>query len=250
MQPEARVGHVGLAVGPKIEDGAPGGAIRDVDRAHRRGAEIGRGGAAEHVADHGHVEVPGIKLDGRDVAGLLVGRVGDRGRRELARRVVAEVGQVAGRAMGDGCAHVGRVVAFHQLHVREGAVRVDVDFLPGRGRGPGIVGIVVGDDVAPARDAEHDRLVHVADDVVLDEIVGGATAQDDAVAVVAEAIVGRVVEVRVAHHGAEGTGQRDVHAADGGVGLHVLDPAVCRVGHVDAAGHLAVVTGIGAALDG
>ena len=144
----------------------------------------------------------------------------------------------------------GRVVALHQFHVGERAVGVDVDFLPGRRSGPGIVGVVVADDVAAARDVEEDGLVHVANDVVLDEIVGGATAQDDAVAIRAESVVGRIVKMAVAHDTAEGPGHRNVHAADGAVGLHVLDPAIGRVRHVDAARHLAVVAGIGAALDG
>src|SRR6185436_14804924 len=159
-------------------------------------------------------------------------------------------GQVPGVAVGDGCAHVGRPVPFHQLHVREGAVGVDVHLLPGGRRRPRVVGVVVADDVAASRHVEQDRLVHVADDVVLDEVIGGAAAEDDAVAVGAEAVVGRVVEVAVAHHGAEGAGQRHVHAADGAVGLDVLHPAVGGVGDLDAAGGLAVVAGVAAAADG
>ena len=119
------------------------------------------------------------------------------------------------------------------------------------GVGPRVVGVVVADDVAAARHVEQDGLVHVADDVVLDQVVGGAAAQDDAVAVARRSRSwpsGGSRLSRTTH--AVGAGQRDVHAADGAVGLHVLDPAVGGVRDVDAARHLAVVAGVGAALDG
>src|SRR5262252_9251292 len=85
------------------------------------------------------VEVP-MPVKRGHVTGLRVGRAIDRWWGKLTRRVVPEVRQVSRVAVGDGGAHVRRVVSFHQLHVREGAMAVDVDLLPSRRRRPGVVG--------------------------------------------------------------------------------------------------------------
>src|SRR5215467_8008559 len=76
---------------------------------------------AKHIAQHVHSNVGPVELERGHVTGLRVGRAIDRWWGKLTRRVVPEVRQVSRVAVGDGGAHVRRVVSFHQLHVREGA---------------------------------------------------------------------------------------------------------------------------------
>src|SRR5262249_14352508 len=127
-----------------------------------------------------------------------------------------------------------------ELHVAERAMAVDGHLLPVV-VGPGVIGIVVADDVPPSAHVHQDRLVHVPGDVVLHQVVRGEAAQDDAVAVGAEAVVRRMVDVLAPDHGGVPGPERDVPPADGPVGLHVLHPAEGGVGDVDTAGGLAVV---------
>ena len=137
-------------------------------------------------------------------------------RRPLARGVVAEVREVAGVAVRGRRAHVRRPVALHELHVREGAVAVDVHLLEAvvvvAVARPRVVRVVVADDVAASRVVEEDGLVHEARDVVLDEVVGRAAREHDAVVVLPEAVAVRVVDVAVAHDAAVRAGEPDGHA--------------------------------------
>src|SRR4029450_14085194 len=101
-----------------------------------------------------------------------------------------------------------------QLHVREGAVTIDVHLLVRSWGRPGGVGVVVGDHVAASGGVEQDGFVHPPHDVVLDEVVRRPAPHDDSVAIRAESIVGGMVDEAVTHHAAVGPGEGDVHAAD------------------------------------
>ena len=68
--------------------------------------------------------------------------------------------------MGNCSSHMRRIVAFHEFHVRKRAVCINVDFLPGGRRSPGIVGIIVADYVATPGHIEQNGLVHVTNDVI------------------------------------------------------------------------------------
>src|SRR5207245_11468509 len=92
-------------------------------------------------------------------------------------------------------------VSLHQLHVGEaGVAHVQRGLLQPRvGAGPGVVDVVVGDDVAAAGGPHGERLVHVIDDVVLDEGVAGVRGEGEAVSAAALDHVGRMVEVAFAY---------------------------------------------------
>src|SRR6267143_770689 len=83
----------------------------------------------------------------------------------------------------------------------------------GIGAGPSIVDVVVGDDVAAAGRAHGERLVHVIDDVVLDQAVAGVVADGDAVGAATLDHVRGVVEVRVPNDDPEGSIDLHVRAA-------------------------------------
>src|SRR6267143_3784486 len=118
----------------------------------------------------------------------------------------------------------------------------------GIGAGPGIVDVVVGDHVAAAGRAHGERLVHVIDDVVLDQAVAGVVADGDAVGAATLDHVRGVVEVRVPNDDPVRAVDLHVRAAhavprpgravgagsgNGAVGLDVLHPAIGAVEHVD-----------------
>ena len=73
---------------------------------------------------------------------------------------------------------------------------------------------------------KQDRLVHEAGDVVLDEVVGRAAREHDAVVVLREAVAIRVVDVAVAHDAPVGAREADGHAGSRAVDLDVLHPAI------------------------
>ena len=77
---------------------------------------------------------------------------------------------------------------------------------------PGVVGVVVADDVASSGVVEQDGLVHEPRDVVLDEVVGRAAGEYDAVVVLREPVTIRVVDVTVANDAAIRAGQADAHS--------------------------------------
>src|SRR5262249_13107194 len=84
-------------------------------------------------------------------------------------------------------------------------------------------------------------------DVVLHQVVGRPAGEHDAVVVLPEAVAVRVVDVAVPDHGSVRPRQADGHARGGAVDLHVLHPAIGRVGAVDAAAALpGVATGAAA----
>ena len=206
-------------------------------------------GRPKDVPKDVHAHVAAVEFERGDIPGLSRRRSDHRRRRELARGVIAEVREVAGVAVRRARSHVRRPVPLHELHVRERAMRVDVDLLPGGGRRPGVVCIVVCHHVAAAGHIEEDGLVHEADDVVLDEVIRRAAADHDAVAVGAEAVVRRMVKDTVPHDTPIRAREGDMHARVRAIGLHVLYPAVGSVRDVDPSRHRAVVARVRPALD-
>ena len=97
-----------------------------------------------------------------------------------------------------------------------------------------VLHVVVADDVPATGGPHHHDLVHVPDDVVLDQVVGGVPREGDAVAAATgEGLLG-AVEVGVAHDAAERG--IDAHARPVlEIGLDVPDPAVGGIRERDVA---------------